>query len=71
LAVANGAKQRLPEAGMADFVELIETDAFATRGREHPHGYRNQAKGEVALPDGGCHVDSPSVSSLGIARTDF
>jgi hypothetical protein len=49
---------------MALFVELVETDSFAARCRSHADGHRNQAKREVAFPDGRGHIDTPSAAAL-------
>src|SRR6266478_32509 len=48
VAIANGTKQRLLEARMALFVELVETDALAAGRGKHSYWHRNQATREVA-----------------------
>ena len=65
VAIADGTKQGLLETGMALLVELVETDSFTAGGGNHADGHRNQAKGEVAFPDGRGHVNAPSTAALG------
>ncbi len=55
---------------MALFVELVETDSLAARRRSHADGHRNQAKREVAFPDGRGHIGTPSAAALWL-RTIF
>src|SRR5580704_5479695 len=49
---------------MALFVKLVKTDSFAASRGSHADGHRNQAKREVALPDGCGHIDAPSTAAL-------
>src|SRR5467141_617905 len=64
VAIANGTKQGLLEARMALFVELVETDSFAAGRGKHSYWHRNQAKREVAFPDGRSHMGTPSTTAL-------
>ena len=41
ISVARRAHQRLLQPRIAHFVQLIEADSFAARGREQTHRYRN------------------------------
>src|SRR5260370_12934982 len=64
VSIANGTKQWLLETRMALFVELVETDSFAAGRSRHADGHRNQAKRELAFPDGRGHIDTPSTTAL-------
>src|SRR6266436_4836173 len=64
VAIANGTKQGLLEARVALLVELVEANSFAASRRSHADGHRNQAKREVAFPDGRSHIGTPSTAAL-------
>jgi hypothetical protein len=54
---------------MALFVKLVETDSFTAGRGKHADRHRNQAKREVAFPNGRGHVDTPSTTGLGLCTS--
>ena len=62
-AVTRRAVQLLAHARVTRAVQLVEAHPFAARRGEQAHRDRDQAKGDIALPDSGGHGTSPSIHS--------
>ena len=68
VSVARRAHQRLLQPRIAHFVQLVEADPFAARGREQPYRYGNQTEREVAFPNTCGHGETPSGNVSPVAQ---